>query len=79
MTKSFQQKGGRKERKEKKKKKKERKKRRTRPLCTPSGLIMMKVSSVAMAAEVTRCEGDDAKQTRERERNTHTHTHKAAS
>jgi hypothetical protein len=30
-----------------------------------------------MAAEVTRCEGDDATQTRERERerNTHTHTH----
>ncbi len=40
---------------------------------------MMKVSSVAMAAEVTRCEGDDATQTRERERerekHTHTHTH----
>jgi hypothetical protein len=28
-----------------------------------------------MAAEVTRCEGDDAKQTREREKHTHTHTH----
>jgi hypothetical protein len=38
---------------------------------------MMKVSSVAMAAEVERCEGDDAKETRERERETH--THKAAS
>jgi hypothetical protein len=74
MTKTFQQKGGRKERKGEKKEKKERKYRRTRPLCTPSGLIMMKVSSVAMAAEVERCEGDDAKETRESERETHTHT-----
>jgi len=35
---------------------------------------MMKVSSVAMAAEVARCEGDDAKETRERATHTHMRT-----